>query len=268
MATSAISTAVTAMVIEGADSGDTYGHDAYRSRVNVFYHLLAWCKLILVTLLARPRFSHLLGVFTLGAAPVRVEGLHNLPQQGSFALAVNHFGGAGTMRVLALLLQTMQKRRPDAVDELLIVTGRRQSSDASARGLRAVLRKLVGWGFGRWRENVVRISLDEGSQSQSVASLRHWRKLAESKPSLVFPEGQARLIFGEIRHGAGLFLRSLSVPVIPVGVYFAHGQWTIAFGEPVRWCKRQELSDAQIGLSIARLLPKALTPIWNRHLAR
>lgn len=266
MATSAISTAVAAMTTENSASGA--GLDAYRARVSVFYFMLAWCKLILVTLLNRPRFSHLLGVFTLGTGPVRVEGLHNLPQQGSFVLAVNHFGGAGTMRVLALILQSMQERRADAVDELLIVTGRRQSIDVSARGLRSLMRKLVGWGFGRWRENVLRISLDDGGQSQSVASLRQWRKLAACKPSLVFPEGQARLTFGEIRHGAGLFLRSLDVPVIPVAAYFADGQWTIAFGKQVRWCKRLELSDAQIGLSIARLLPAPLTPVWNKALAR
>ncbi|MDX1986230.1 MAG: hypothetical protein SFV17_06055 [Candidatus Obscuribacter sp.] len=33
------------------------------------------------------------------------------------------------------------------------------------------------------------------------------------------------------------------------------------------WCKRLELSDAQIGLSIARLLPAPLTPVWNNALA-
>lgn len=239
----------------------------FRARISLPVFVWGWLCLIACTIFAR-RISHVLPGFTAGGAICKVEGLDKLPRQGSFVLALNHFGGAGTLRVIAQALQSLSSVRPDAVDEVVIITGRRASNDAVTSFFRQLMRRLINWGFQRWSANVVRLSLDEGKMS--TTSLRRWRKLASEKPSLVFPEGRAQLHFGQVRSGAGLFLRSIApvAPVIPVAVFCRDGLWTVRFGKPIVWCDRLDLSDAQVGLSIASLLPAELTPLWNRALKR
>lgn len=235
----------------------------YRSRVGVISFFLSWLKLALVTLTTL-KFSHLvkLGAFSKGR--VCVEGLEHLPA-GNYVLAVNHFAGAGTTRVLGYTLKALAMKDPQAVDKMVVVTGRRSSMDNPGNMIKRSVRWLVNWGFARWSDNVLRISLDE---EQSIRSLRSWRKVAASRPTLVFPEGKARLTFGALRPGSGLWLRNLNVPVVPVAVVCENGSWKVSFGKPIRWCEKEHLSDAQLGMSIARMMPSALTPVWNKALAR
>lgn len=240
--------------------------EGFRLRVSIFSFLYSWICLLLVTFTTL-RFSHLLkmGAFTADKGSVRVEGLEALPD-GSFALAVNHFGGAGTLRVLAVTLRALAARDAVLADRLVVVTGQRASKGKPASWLKRRLRALVNWGFQRWADNVLRISLDE--EKQSIQALRQWKKVAGDRPTLVFPEGKARLRFGELREGSGLWLRNLKVPVVPCAVFWQDGIWTVRFAPPLKWTEDQSLSDVQLGMSIARLLPAPLTPLWNRALGR
>ncbi len=87
----------------------------------------------------------------------------------------------------------------------------------------------------------------------------------------MFPEEGARAsraLFADIRPGAGRWLASLAVPVVPVGVFRSDEGWRVAFGPPVRWSSRAELRDVQLGLAIASLLPPDLAPRWLPLLER
>lgn len=236
----------------------------YQSRVGILAFCLSWLKLILVTLTTL-KFSHLLKLGAFSRGVVSVEGLEHIPVGVPYTLAVNHFGGAGTTRVLGYTLKALSMKDPQAVDKLVVITGRRSSMDSPGNMIKRSVRWLVNWGFARWSDNVLRISLDE---EQSIKALRSWRKVAATRPTLVFPEGKARLNFGALRPGSGLWLRNLNVPVVPVAVFVEDGKWRVSFSKPIKWCKDMELSDAQLGLAIARMLPGALTPVWNKALAR
>jgi hypothetical protein len=232
----------------------------FRKRSSSLRWAWFWLKLLWLTLTTR-RLTGLLSPLLSPSEPHDVEGLDNIPRDGSFVLALNHFRGASTLEVIAAVLTALQGVRPDAVEQMLIVTGRRTAP--RKLGLVARLfRSLINWGLGRWSHNNVRIT-KEGGPETSLAALKQWRQWAKTRPSLVFPEGQAHLTMASLRPGSGLWLRALPVPAFPVAVWWADGQWHIRFGEQLDWVQKKELSDVQLGLAIADMLPAELTPYWN-----
>lgn len=196
-----------------------------------------------------------------GTRSESVEGLEHLPAAGSFILALNHFGGGSTLGVLSATIKAVSRARPDSLESLLIVQGVRGRT--SGRGL---LRRLVWYILARWKGHLIALPL--GNESPSLTALREWRDRARQQPSLVFPEGRARLRFGTVRPGAGRWLASLEVPVLPVAVWCTKEGWHVRVGPIIEWSHRQELLDWQLGLNIATLLPEDLSSLWQEPLAR
>ncbi|MCC6980989.1 MAG: hypothetical protein IT343_21895 [Candidatus Melainabacteria bacterium] len=210
--------------------------------------------------------SALASVFEALFGAVDVGGEELIPKTGPFTLAVNHFHGAWTPFVTAAVLAALKRQRPDAVDDLAMVLGQRADSGKKrffvARGIRAMVQGVLR----RWERNLLRIPL--GNSNVEINTLRTWRRVAQERPTLVFPEGLASITFEKVRPGAGQFLRALNVPIVPCAVWYHRGRWHVEFDAPILWATNPELSDLQVGLAIAQLLPADLTPHWRGVLER
>jgi len=199
---------------------------------------------------------------------LEITGLKNLPQIGTFMLAVNHFEGQLTPDSIAVVLSATNLKRPDLQNEYFIVTGERMRTPPNgiSRLIMSILRLLIDRIYQQWRKHLIRISAD--SQLASVKSLREWRNRANQQPGLVFPEGVAGLQFGAIRPNAGRWLGTFSIPTVPVGVWWYEEKWHVSFGQPIVWSHRSNLHDLQLGLMMAQLLPVDLTSHWQEDLSR
>lgn len=206
------------------------------------------------------------GLFERLFGKVNAGGVEQIPEKGSFTLAVNHFHGAWTPFVSAAVLAAVKRRRPDVVDDVAMIVGQREDKNKKRFFVARWIRGIVMWVLDRWKHNVLRIAL--GNKTVAIDSLRTWKRVAKERPTFVFPEGLASITFEKVRPGAGQFARALDVPCIPCAVWYHQGQWHVEFGEPIEWAPNSELSDLQVGLSIARLLPGDLAPKWRDLLAR
>lgn len=197
---------------------------------------------------------------------VKVEGADLIPDSGSFTLAINHFHGAWTPFVAAAVLAAVGRQRPEVVDDIALVIGQRNTDGKKRVFIARWIRGIVLWVLERWQHNILRIPL--GNKTVEINSLRTWRRVAKERPTFVFPEGLASVTFERVRPGAGQFARSLGVPCVPCAVWWHQGQWHVEFDAPILWAENPELSDLQLGLSIARLLPADLAPNWSNVLTR
>ena len=200
---------------------------------------------------------------------VNVGGAELIPQSGSFTLAVNHFHGAWTPFVAAAVLAAVGRQRPDVIDETAIVIGKRNDDGKKRVFIARWIRGVVLWVLEKWQHNILRIPLgNKNASAGSLEALRTWKRVAKERPTLVFPEGLASVTFERVRPNAGVFVRTLGVPCVPCAVWWHQGEWHVEFDAPILWVENQELSDLQVGLSIARLLPADLTPNWSDALTR
>lgn len=196
----------------------------------------------------------------------RVGNAEAIPTAGSFVLAVNHFHGSWTPYVASAVIAAVGTVRPDAIDSTAMVIGKRADTGKKRPLIARCVRSVVHWILDRWNYNLLTIPL--GNQTVAIDSLRTWRRQAKIRPTLVFPEGMASVTFERIRAGSGTFLRALDVPCIPCAVWWHEGKWNVTFGDPIDWSANTELSDLQVGLSIARMLPEELAPTWVPVLER
>lgn len=200
---------------------------------------------------------------------VNDAGAELIPESGSFTLAVNHFHGAWTPFVAAAVLAAVGRQRPEVIDDTAIVIGKRNDDGKKRVFIVRWIRGVVLWVLEKWQHNILRIPLGNKNVSAgSLEALRTWKRVAKERPTLVFPEGLASVTFERVRPGAGVFARTLGVPCVPCAVWWHQGKWHVKFGAPILWAENQELSDLQVGLSIARLLPADLAPNWRDALAR
>lgn len=196
-----------------------------------------------------------------------IVGVSHLPTEAAFVLAVNHYSGRATLDATAAVITALADARPQVAPQTALVIGHRWPPAKSR--LHAIMlgiaRPIVSWIFARWEKHTLRIPLK--NPVPSPAGLREWR--ARQQPVLVFPEGRARVKFGKIRAGAGRWLATLGMPVLPVGVWWEaeHG-WSVQFGPPLRWADRDGLRDLQLGLAMAALLPEPLAQDWHADLTR
>ena len=195
-----------------------------------------------------------------------VGGDELIPKSGPFTLAVNHFHGAWTPFVTAAVLAALKRQRPDAGDDLAVVLGQRADNGKKRFFVARWIRAMVQGVLKRWERNLLRIPL--GNSNVEINTLRTWRRVAQERPTLVFPEGLASITFQKVRPGAGQFLRALNVPIVPCAVWYHQGRWHVEFDAPILWATNPELSDLQVGLAIAQLLPADLTPQWRGLLER
>lgn len=222
-------------------------------------------KFALETVTGR-RLSHLM-VCRPGPPQVEILGIDNLPGDGLFIFALNHFKGGLSLGVLSALLASASTKRPDLHDKYLLVVGQRVHPDRPTAGnLTRVFRWVVRWLWQRWAKSVFHVPL--GNPQPSIKSLRDWRKRAQQQPMIVFPEGETNLQFKPVRQGAGRWLSSFGTPTVPVGVWWYEDRWHVRFGKPLHWSSRSELHDLQLGLSIAMLLPEDIACDWQEDLQR
>lgn len=234
-----------------------------------FLKKTAFILCLLVATVFRRSLAFLAGVFETLFGKVEAGGEELIPEKGSFVLAVNHFHGAWTPFVTAAVLAALKRRRADVVDDLAMVIGQRAETKKKRFFIARWVRAIVMWVIEKWRHNVLRIPLGNTTVSVgSLEALRTWKRVATERPTLVFPEGLASITFEKVRPGAGQFVRALGIPVVPCAVWYHQGQWHVEFDAPIAWAKDPELSDLQVGLSIARLLPADLTPTWQSVLER
>lgn len=196
-----------------------------------------------------------------------VAGLENIPRDGAFILAANHYSGLAALDTVAAVLSALAAGRPDAVEQMTIIVGQKRSQPKN-RVQAFTYRwagRLLDALYGRWQAHIVRIPLKNPAPNPS--GLRDWRR--RNQPMFVFPEGLAGVPFGSIRRGAGRWLAALDAPVVPVAVWWMDGEgWTVRFGPPLEWTARPDLRDVQLGLAMAALLPPALASAWQSDLAR
>ncbi len=237
---------------------------AYASRTP--FRKLAFIVGLLVATVFHRSAGFMARVYERFFGKVDVVGAELIPQTGSFTLAVNHFHGSWTPFVVAAVLAAVRRGRPEVVDDIAIVIGQRADNGKKRFFIARWIRAVVLWVLEKWKHNIVNIPL--GNTTVSIDSLRTWKRVAKERPTLVFPEGLANVTFERVRPNAGVFARSLNVPCVPCAVWCYQGRWYVQFGEPILWAENPELSDLQVGLSIARLLPADLTPKWQGLLDR
>ncbi len=221
-----------------------------------------WGRLFVETVGDR-RFERVIAA-RLGAAPIVATGTGELPPEGPVVFAVNHFRAGLTMGTVSAVLTAATRGRPGVAREAMLVVG--APPRPATRRLVRLVRALFGVFWARWSHVVVRVPMAGGGPH--LAALRAFREAARARPVLVFPEGRAAPLFADIRPGAGRWLGSLGVPIVPVGVFRSDEGWTVTFGPPVRWSPRSDLRDVQLGLAIASLLPRELAPRWGPLLDR
>lgn len=240
------------------------GVSAYASRTP--FRKLAFIVSLLIATVFRRSAGFMARLYEKLFGKVDVVGAELIPQMGSFTLAVNHFHGSWTPFVVAAVLAAVRRGRPEVVDDIAIVIGQRADNGKKRIFIARWVRATVRWVLEKWKYNIVNIPL--GNSTVSIDSLRTWKRIAKERPTLVFPEGLANVTFERVRPNAGVFARSLNVPCVPCAVWCHQGQWHVVFGESILWAENPELSDLQVGLSIARLLPADLTPSWQGVLER
>lgn len=206
------------------------------------------------------------------AEPYWASGLENLPQDGSFVLAVNHTTVRWTPRLLASIHKATLERRPELAGEWLVVVGNRELRQERLRPWARPIAVRIRQGFERvydlWNYNCLRLPM--GNERVSPKALREWRTRAKTQPSIVFPEGRGATTFKEIRPGAGRWLATFDVPTIPLAVWWDEPKngWVFDFGPAIEWASQSSLHDVQLGLALAEALPPAEAPDWQPALSR
>jgi hypothetical protein len=228
-----------------------------------FASLWFWCHVARETI-ARRHLSRVVEQRLRGRA-IASCGADVVPHHGGFVLAVNHYHAGLTIDVVSAALASAAQARPAVDEECTVIVGQRAAPLRMSRW-RAFVRWTAARFLARWEKNVLRIPT--GRAAAGLGALRAWRKRAAVGPILVFPEGVANGQLDAMREGAGRWLSSLGVPVIPVGVWWAEERWNVAFGAALEWSRREPLRDVQLGLAMAELLPAELAPEWIEPLAK
>ncbi|MEI6046470.1 MAG: 1-acyl-sn-glycerol-3-phosphate acyltransferase [Chloroflexota bacterium] len=206
------------------------------------------------------------------AEPFHCIGLENIPEQGSFVLAINHTNVRWTPRMLASIHLATIQRRPELAEEWLVIVGHREPRlerlQPWQRWFALKIRRFYDQIYHRWKYNSLRLPMD--NDGASLKALREWRIRSKTQPSLVFPEGRAATTFREVRLGSGRWLAALGVPVLPVAGWWDETRkgWVLDFGLPIEWSAQTNLQDLQLGLAIAEALPPEEAPDWQAALTR
>ena len=203
----------------------------------------------------------------IGKPEVEVSGEENVPDNGAFTFAVNHFKNGQSLGVVSAVLTSASEKRPELKDNYLLVVGQRVSASARSRApLIRISRGIARWIQNRWARNLLHIPI--GNDRPSISYMRDWRRRARRQACILFPEGKADMQFDSVRDGCGRWLASFDVPTIPVGVWWRDEKWHVRFGKSIEWTRRSELRDLQLGLSIASLLPVEIASYWQEDLTR
>lgn len=226
-----------------------------------------WWPAIAGTLFGAQKLSRFVALWAAGNDPVVVEGEPELPQGSPFVLAANHVSGVGHITsMVAAVLKGLGDAHGSIVDEVAVVAGTRLAPRPGGI-LQRGWRNIWTWAKARWSYNLIETQM-LGEQASAQLMLK-WRRKAARQPTLLFPEGVPRPLYGPVRPGSGNWLQSMKQPVLPVAVWWHGGAWHVRFGKAIRWSEKSELHDLQLGLAIADLMPRQmLSREWLSYLER
>ncbi len=237
----------------------------YRSPAGAFLVNLA---LLAFATIARRPFAWLFARLRRPSPVGSVVGLEHVPESAGFVLALNHLSDGASGAVVIAALDAIREAKPTVIERVMMVGGRREPTRTGrlARWSRAVGARFAQWFIARWREHFTVIAM-AGARAD-LGALRAWKRVANERVSVVFPEGIAGVELRAMRPGVGLWLSSFEVCTIPCAVWFDAGRWNVRFGPPLDWSPRRHVRDAQLGLALASLLPESLQGRWSEDLAR
>src|SRR5258708_13150078 len=104
----------------------------------------------------------------IGKPQVEVYGEDNLPVDGVFTLAVNHFKNGQSLGVVSAVLTSAGERRPELKDKYLLVVGLRVSARARNNAMvRWISRSVAACIQRRWTKNLIHIPTENDPPSIS-----------------------------------------------------------------------------------------------------
>lgn len=212
--------------------------------------------------------------------PRQVEGLENVPQEGSFILVMNHYNRRGlrpyhcAFAVSAILSQ----HRPAQPEVCWAFTSELEGQRLGPLPIPVSLTRWVMRRVGRVY-NLVVLPRQEARVMGRAAALRRLVQALSRAAVGLTPEGagSGRLI--EPPRGSGLFLSALGsgrVPFLPLALWEEGATLMIRFGQPFhlslpKTLSREEqdrLAREQVMVAIGRLLPREYWGAYSDILER
>jgi len=212
--------------------------------------------------------------------PRRIEGLENVPAEGTFVAVMNHYDrdGLHPYHCAMIVSALVKERRPGASEihwaftsELL---GRRIGPIPIPLGLiRWVFRRIARvYGF-------VVIPRREELVAARAAAIRTFLEMAKEGPVGLTPEAQGSGRLVEPPVGSGLFMLALARqghPFLPIGVWEEGEVLHIRFGAPFilevdSSLPRQEqdrLAREKVMVAVGRLLPEEFWGVYSEAVRR
>lgn len=200
---------------------------------------------------------------------LRVEGLDNVPRQGPFILAMNHYNRRGLRpQICAFIISAKVAAVRPGEPELSWVFA--EELERFIYAPLPVPRWLMRWMFRRAARVYGHVALPRAWRSPlaRAAALRRVARKLRTAPVGMTPEGGGPGVLRAPPAGSGLLLLSLSrrgAPLLPVGVYEDDGgTLTIRFGPTFHLSPRpagsneaqDQLATEAVMTAIARLLPE------------
>ncbi len=254
-----------------------------------YRHSLRMLPPFLGALLGRPASLSRTCALMIQDAPIPPRALNtqNIPRDGTFILAVNHYDrpGMGMWWSGALAVATIAKHRTDPREFRAVMV--REWWYPRGFG-RIVKQPLTRWAFGQFAKAykiaLLPPAIDEYKGTGGIAVRRVLALTRNDKPELVAmaPEGFAGKN-GTLKYppaGAGLFLLMLShdtIPFLPVGIYEDdENRLTANFGAPFMLCVPRTLSREerdreaarQVMVRIGKLLPERLWGAYREEIVQ
>lgn len=212
--------------------------------------------------------------------PRRYQGVEQVPSDGPFLLAANHYARPGlqpyhwAMAITARLAQ----QRPDLPHIYWVMAGEWRGRRL---GPLTIPPFVFRWVFGRVARVHDLVALPVGSDAslKRAATLRRLLGLARQRRAIgLTPEGGGSGVLRASPPGTGLLLAALGsagLPIVPAGVWEEGEELVISFGAPFHLSvpqgaprqERDRLALEQVMVAIARLLPEPYRGVYAQAVA-